>query len=441
MKIVLPIKDNWVTTPEKFPYATTRYLDALASIFAVQSPCAAIVVDNNKKIIKLAYNADATAHNQKRIQEIKDCLKKIGTDAGAPDLLIGLYLCFNVDFRGDLERYVDYFLPSTSDPELKNLIKKLCKKISDFKTITGKEKLLREKGKLIDEEEINVIVKEYYYVLKELTKELVVIPPELLLRPLQDAKKIAIVAVHDDILRYKVELVPSGMHAEITVTTEAEVDYVGVSKLSCYACHDKLDKDGILHRGTHGLLFPDSKIYQDIDGELIQPSDLRSIQQHRKMSVDEKFEDDKFLAELKKVYKGAISTDETSNSNGKAEKVISGKGLAIYNKVSYWYQYSKNAMEQMLKLRIESTELSENTSIIVPNYFWNQSIVTTEKLAVDITAAFKLDNKMSLVVLNLYAKHWVGIIIEKSEDDNVVKLNYMDPQSKILCQMLLKKAY
>ncbi len=111
---------------------------------------------------------------------------------------------------------------------------------------------------------------------------------------------------------------------------------------------------------------------------------------------------------------------------------FNGNGLDEYEDLSYWYQYSRDGIDQLLKLRLASEEI-EGIKIINPGYFYDESKTTATSLALDIAKSL-VHNKQILVILNLYAKHWVGFGIDKT--DNVININYMDSEQNDIPKLL-----
>jgi tetratricopeptide (TPR) repeat protein len=111
-----------------------------------------------------------------------------------------------------------------------------------------------------------------------------------------------------------------------------------------------------------------------------------------------------------------------------------GKGTFDHEQESYWYQYSRDGMDQLLKLRLKSTEV-EGVKILNPNYVWDDSRASAEKLSHDIFTA-SINRQKTLVTLNLYGKHWVGIAVDQGESN--IKVSYMDSEQQAI-PILLKR--
>jgi len=118
---------------------------------------------------------------------------------------------------------------------------------------------------------------------------------------------------------------------------------------------------------------------------------------------------------------------EPGTSFGDGDTNFDGYGMSIHEHESYWNAYSKEGIIKLLQLRLESAQI-EGIKIVCPNYVWDGSIEVAEKLNNEIIARISSDNKQEtlLVVLNLYGKHWVGMVVEKN--DSEITISYMDPE-------------
>ena len=111
-----------------------------------------------------------------------------------------------------------------------------------------------------------------------------------------------------------------------------------------------------------------------------------------------------------------------------------GKGSASYENVSYWNEYSNSSMKKILELRLKSTDINiEHIKIIHPNYIFNEvtlltfikDLVTQIDVA-DIETGSGIRPKL-LIPVNIDNKHWVGMVIEFTNDRVVV--TYMDSEA------------
>lgn len=113
---------------------------------------------------------------------------------------------------------------------------------------------------------------------------------------------------------------------------------------------------------------------------------------------------------------------------------ITGRGSIEHQFESYWYEYSNKAMKGMLEVSVASAGI-EKVTILSLNYIWSDTDYVAERFINDISA--KLDDQIPLLIpLNLYGKHWVGVVIEKS---GTVKVNYMDPEQAEIPAFLKEK--
>ena len=102
---------------------------------------------------------------------------------------------------------------------------------------------------------------------------------------------------------------------------------------------------------------------------------------------------------------------------------------------SYWNQYSKQGMKELLKLRLENIE-AEEVEIISPNYVWDDSFSSAERLINEIIYSLGVQDKV-LICLNLYNKHWVGLAIDKTS--NKINISYMDSEQQKIPLLLKDK--
>jgi len=106
----------------------------------------------------------------------------------------------------------------------------------------------------------------------------------------------------------------------------------------------------------------------------------------------------------------------------------------------YWSEYSREGLCDLLKLRLDEAKV-EGVKIFAPNYIWNGQVATAHKLTQEILLSLTEYNKTILIPLNLYGKHWVGMIIERNGDD--IKIHYVDPEQtkapKLLGDALTQK--
>lgn len=293
------IEDNW----QDYNYAETRYLDALASLYSVARPCAAISLSPDGKKHCLSYNENLDLLVKNKIAIIQNLLQDRTQQHF--DNLLGFYLCFNVNFRPTLQAY-NRIPKDNKTSKIKEFCKKIsvfCKKIydiknelddklKDIKVITSKD-IQNIKPKFVE------ISADYLTFLRSDPIELTIIPAICILRPYQDIIKL--VRLNKLNLKNISTLGNSNeVHAELNIQDHA--GYIGVSILCCYACDSGLKHQSIPHRGTDNLLFPDNDIYDNTDGTLISYNHERAIHgQQRRMSTDSEYED-QFLTSLKALY-------------------------------------------------------------------------------------------------------------------------------------------
>ena len=115
------------------------------------------------------------------------------------------------------------------------------------------------------------------------------------------------------------------------------------------------------------------------------------------------------------------------------EKIV-GKGFYDYESSSYWQTYTKVAMDKLLHLRLKSISMDEDVEVISPDNIFDGTTESAKRLAMEIGP--KIKDKV-LVNLNLYNKHWVGIVIDKGE--NEINLHYMDSEQQKMPAVLKEK--
>jgi hypothetical protein len=109
-----------------------------------------------------------------------------------------------------------------------------------------------------------------------------------------------------------------------------------------------------------------------------------------------------------------------------------GKGLEEHNEESYWYEYSREGINKLLVLRLDNSCI-EGVKTVDP-VLWCDSFNTIERLSNEIVSNLERGSSKTLVPLNLYGKHWVGIIAEKSAGK--INLIYMDSEQQEMPALL-----
>jgi hypothetical protein len=317
--IVYPVEDKH----KSYSY-DSRYLDSLASMFAVQAPCAAIVFFHNKFF--LSYNSDAnliTTNQQKEIELLIQTKKK--------GELITRYLTFNSEFKDLIKNQAEH--NSELDKKLVEEIKSFYKKIQNNKqilekhcysnsaiktaftvdfpepTISAIEETKSILGKKLEAVEAIIAKKEdffreiyvqYFTILNQLKQCNDIVLKQLFLRPLQDVEKVLYhlektgINVTIEILRNS-----ENLHAEVNISQKFPClgeNYIGVSRLCCAPCNDTLTVYKYDHRGTHGICDSDWKPPAKQFEELVQALELKKTSadlttqlygEHRRLSIDE----------------------------------------------------------------------------------------------------------------------------------------------------------
>jgi len=90
-------------------------------------------------------------------------------------------------------------------------------------------------------------------------------------------------------------------------------------------------------------------------------------------------------------------------------------------------------MNKLLNLRLDSAEVAkDDLQIINPSCAFDGTITSAEELATEITSQIFCGK--ALVILNLYNKHWVGIVVDKKDEE--IKLTYMDSEQVAMPELL-----
>jgi hypothetical protein len=117
---------------------------------------------------------------------------------------------------------------------------------------------------------------------------------------------------------------------------------------------------------------------------------------------------------------------------------FTGDGFSNYQKFSYWNQYSKNGIETLLKLRLDSIN-AKDVIVVNPTDIYDDTLSKMQQLLNQIP---EIKQDIILIPLNLFAKHWVGITIQK-DHQNGINIIYMDPEQNsipvLLEEQLIKR--
>ena len=109
---------------------------------------------------------------------------------------------------------------------------------------------------------------------------------------------------------------------------------------------------------------------------------------------------------------------------------FSGQGNGEHEAADPWMEYTKIGMDELLTLRLEAADQMD-VKTIMPNYVYDGSKENAKKLANEISNNL---GEKSLIVLNLFGKHWVGLVIEK--DAETIDIQYMDSEQEIMPSQL-----
>ena len=114
------------------------------------------------------------------------------------------------------------------------------------------------------------------------------------------------------------------------------------------------------------------------------------------------------------------------------KKEKTGEALAEHEDSSPWFKYTEASMNEILKLRLDSIKIGAGSVAIVNTLTFDGTSISAKYIAEELSS-IEINSKL-LVILNLYHKHWVGIVVEKS--DSEVRVTYMDPEQKSFPKVL-----
>jgi hypothetical protein len=108
------------------------------------------------------------------------------------------------------------------------------------------------------------------------------------------------------------------------------------------------------------------------------------------------------------------------------------RGQGTLNYVSYnHFEYYTSGIDQILELRLDNT----NAVLLKSRHFGKEMRLTAEKLAYDAMSVLAYDNTQTVLVpVNLYNKHWIGLLFKRLE--NVIEVTYMDPEQRVMVPRL-----
>jgi len=284
--ILKDVIDNW----NDHPFSNGRYLDSLSGILAIQGPCAAVTFYNGKFFV--SYNSSPTDPTQNILREVVPLLVQKSVKE-----LLPYYLIFNTEFTKTIENYIDHNIEELRkcDPQLIKGLLRWIKSIEDYKNNLEKicysnqelEEVYKTKPKAVLSDTALDTLRENINSKFEIISKVIHDKPRkfeeifsqyiqfmnsvsvliddkdfksILIRPLQDIEKACHYLKTLDDVQFEIIENPRKVHAEVNIAKEFPCIgkvYIGVSKLCCGACDETLDLYGYLHRGTHGVCFPE----------------------------------------------------------------------------------------------------------------------------------------------------------------------------------------
>lgn len=99
-------------------------------------------------------------------------------------------------------------------------------------------------------------------------------------------------------------------------------------------------------------------------------------------------------------------------------------------------EYYGSGLNKILKLRLDNLPTkTEKITTLESTYLYTESKSDIQKMAVDVISNFQQGIKTLLVPCNLYSKHWVGLVFELDNSNNV-SVKYLDSENNSLPQGL-----
>ena len=233
--------------PQTLDYCSTRYLDAWAKLINIHKPCSAVVRPNiNENKLYVAFN-----ETQKSQIKVINIINMISANNPSIEEMFAVTFLFNADankFSKELK-------------SLPGIIIKTVKDIDDWKNFF--EQNTDQINEISDKENFVEVANE---IKRNITK-------------LKEHK----------LLNFQIECIKNneGFHAEIAAAKflmesrqalqenyddkqDVNSEYIGVSKLSCFICHETLNLWEFNHRGTHGKLYMNKYVfYEKLEDDFI----------------------------------------------------------------------------------------------------------------------------------------------------------------------------
>ena len=272
-------------------YTDGRYLDAWARVLNIQAPCSAVVQVN--QILYVSFNKVEKSANELALKNIE-----YGRII-SPTVLLFVSFVFNRNVIDETK---------TQDSPYHKFFKQSLGKLLE----AGKQATPLEAIRHVAESNIQ----EFFGIQQDIFKgdnwKLI----SVVLRINQDVIKLSkfhyrnveIIALLDN---------PEKVHGELVVATKLALSgalpYIGISKLSCYLCHEALDYFHQEHRGTHGTLYLNGFNIPSIFDEEFIASCIEKIQLHRMRHWEEanqRITDNKHIITQKSSEEADLSDDE-----------------------------------------------------------------------------------------------------------------------------------
>ncbi|AVP87972.1 hypothetical protein phytr_10440 [Candidatus Phycorickettsia trachydisci] len=199
--------DNWHNV--KYD---VRYLDSLASIINIQSPCAAVAYLPSQNIYLLSYNENAEEENKETVKYLRSLIIEAKNDEGKKKLLLGLHVGLNPDFYQISKYLLSAAFTNSLGSELTGKVKGLTPLLNLAKRGYGTQILINIHDKY---EELLKEIKQNPSGINEAQLELII-------RPKQDVEKLISHLQDNQIIKFKILPNPLCYHAEINIALSPE---------------------------------------------------------------------------------------------------------------------------------------------------------------------------------------------------------------------------
>lgn len=202
-----PIQINYprVDNHNQYDYATKRVMDSIAHLLQTHSEACAVHIHNQTIHYSYNRNLNSNVATHKNLLAQQALTNLIGNNADADDLSLITYLCFNLDFYKTLR--TSYGNNSTFSNNLKNLCQDLRHDIGIIRNDITSNNINNILNHNFDHNGTNYgtqnLLQKYNTILTTIRTDQINpninyndVDKSILLRPLQDIKKIHLITTH-----------------------------------------------------------------------------------------------------------------------------------------------------------------------------------------------------------------------------------------------------